>query len=134
MAKSGHSPLCLSSLHRAARNAVAMIFKSQRSHKPNREIRVTVLVKFWQEDDVWNASAMDLPVAVFGESFEKARSNFEDAIISHFETLCELGRIEKTMDHLKRLERGRSFYERLPARQTFEKILVNPQEPCLVQV
>lgn len=113
---------------------MATIFKSRKSQKSRKatEIRVTVLVGFWQEDGVWNASALDLPVAVFGTTFEEARAHFEDAIVSHFETLCELGRIEKTIKHLKRAEEGRKFYERIPPRQAFEKYLVNPQEPCLV--
>jgi hypothetical protein len=75
---------------------------------------------------------MDIPVAVFGESFEDARRNFEAAILAHFEVLCETNQIESTVKALLRAADDLHFYERIPPRQAFEKVLVNPQEPCLV--
>ena len=51
---------------------------------------VPILVRFWQEDGVWNASALDISVAVFGNSFEEARSNFEEALAHHLEVVSEM--------------------------------------------
>jgi len=108
------------------------ILSSRQSPPSPEEITVTILVRFWQEDDVWNASAWDLPVVVFGTTFEQARANFEDAILGHFETVCELGQIKETIQMLKDVEAQRSFYERIPPRQAFEKIVVNPRQLCFV--
>jgi predicted RNase H-like HicB family nuclease len=83
---------------------------------------------------VWNASAMDIPVAVFGDSFEEARTHFEEAIVSHFEVLCETNRIDSTVKHLMTMAKDRGFYERIPPRQAFEKFMINPEEPCLAHV
>lgn len=100
--------------------------------KPYRVTKVPVLVRFWEEDGVWNASAMDLSVAVFGDTFEEARRNFESAIKEHFELLCELKKMHATATRLLKAAEDRHFYDRIAPRQTFEKFIVDAQEPCLV--
>ena len=72
------------------------------SKKPGK-VKVPVLCKFWQEDGVWNGSAHDLPIAVFGYSLEEAQSNLCTAIISHLKALEKLGRIDPVIEHLLRL-------------------------------
>ena len=109
-----------------------MSFLKVEKHSHSLEVLVPVLVRFWSEDGVWNASAMDIPVAVFGESFEEARAHFEEALASHFEILCERNQIEGTIKILLRAAKDRGFYERIQPRETFEKFVFNSQELCLV--
>lgn len=54
-------------------------------------VSVPILCKFWREDDVWNGVAEDLPVAVFGATFEEAKDNMRSAIESHIESVAEGG-------------------------------------------
>lgn len=68
---------------------------------------IPVLCKFWEEDGVWNGIANDLPVAVFGKTFEQTRSNLLDAIISHLEAVYEGGDIERLLEELR--EKGRTY-------------------------
>jgi predicted RNase H-like HicB family nuclease len=80
-----------------------------------------ILVRFWPEDDVWNASALDLGVAVSGDTFEEARDNFEEALNSHFDLLVKMGRCEETVERLRIAAYDRGFYDRIKPRETFEK-------------
>lgn len=79
------------------------------SNRQGAEIGVTVpiLCKFWSEDGVWNAVAEDLPVAVFGSSFEEARDNLRAAIESHIESMIETGQVGELITHLQ--ERAREY-------------------------
>jgi predicted RNase H-like HicB family nuclease len=94
---------------------------------------VPILVRFWQEDGVWNASAFDLAVAVFGDTFEEARSNFEVALDSHFALLVDMGRAVATVRRLKRIAKDRGFYaDRMKPRQTVEQFEIpREMEACL---
>jgi len=56
-----------------------------------------VLCNLWQEDGVWNGVADDLPVAVFGATFEEAQANLCQALMSHLEALQEVGKLEETV-------------------------------------
>ena len=89
-----------------------------------KEIQIFVLVKLWPEDGVWNASAMDIPVVVFGDSFEEAQSNFEEALKAHFDTLTDVNQVRKTIDRLTKAAQKRGFYDRIQPRETFEKFPV----------
>ena len=86
-----------------------------------------ILVKFWPEDDVWNASAFDLGVAVCGDTFEDARKNFEEALDRHFELLCKMGRAKETIKRLRIAAVDRGFYDRIKPRETFEKYPIPTQ-------
>lgn len=90
---------------------------------------VFVLVRFWPEEDGggWNASAFDIPVVVCGNSFEDARKNFEEALVAHFETLCDEGQLRKTISRLIKAAKARGFYERIRPSETFEKFPVRPE-------
>ena len=81
---------------------------------------VPILVRFWQEDGVWNASALDISVAVFGNSFEEARSNFEEALARHFEVLQEMKQLPQTIRILQRAAKDRGFYQRIEPGSPFE--------------
>ncbi len=81
---------------------------------------VHILVRFWQEDGVWNASAMDIYVAVFGNSFEEARSNFEEALTRHFEVLREMQQLPQTIRALERAANARGFYQRIEPGSPYE--------------
>ena len=64
-------------------------------------MEIPVLCRFWTEDQVWNGEAVDLPVAVFGETFESAQDNLFHAVISHLEALEEIGKLEETARRLR---------------------------------
>jgi predicted RNase H-like HicB family nuclease len=53
---------------------------------------VSILCKFWLEDQVWNGIAEHLPIAAFGHTFEEAKENLEGAILSHLEALRDAGK------------------------------------------
>jgi predicted RNase H-like HicB family nuclease len=60
--------------------------------KPLRGVmNLPALCRFWREDGVWNASAVDLPIAVFGDTIEEAQSNMSDALTAHLNALNRLG-------------------------------------------
>jgi predicted RNase H-like HicB family nuclease len=69
-------------------------------------VEIPVLLRFWQDDGVWNGVAVDLPVAVFGSTFEDAAHNLQDAVISHLETLQEVGSLQDTIHLLRACARN----------------------------
>jgi len=70
-------------------------------------VSVPILCKFWHEDGVWNGVAEDLPVAVFGATFEEAKENMRSAIESHIESVLEAGDVTSLIRHLQ--ERSREY-------------------------
>jgi predicted RNase H-like HicB family nuclease len=109
------------------------LFKSKKQHQ-DLDAPIPILVRFWQEDGVWNASAMDISVAVFGYTFEEARRNFEEALARHFEVLCEMNQIDRTIKILSKAAKDRGFYDRIQPRETYEKFLVPPTGPHFAHV
>jgi predicted RNase H-like HicB family nuclease len=95
-------------------------------------VDVPILVRFWPEDDVWNGSALDLGVAVCGETFEEARDNFDEALKCHFALLTKMGRAEETVERLRIAALDRGFYDRIKPREAFEKfpIPLPGMAPC----
>jgi hypothetical protein len=84
---------------------------------------IPILVRIWHEDGVWNLSAFDLPIVVYDEDLEKARLYFGEAACSHFMTLKERGKLEKTAIELLKIARKRGFYEqRVQPRQLVERL------------
>jgi predicted RNase H-like HicB family nuclease len=75
---------------------------SRKTKKASEITEVAVFVRFWEEDGIWNASAVDLPVAAFGKNLKEAKNNFGDAIMTHFDTLQELGKLEEVVRQLRR--------------------------------
>ena len=72
-------------------------------------LELSILCKAWQEDGVWNAVTEDLPVAVFGATFEQAQNNLHEAIFAHLETAQETGMLEQVAKELRQRARERSF-------------------------
>ena len=56
-------------------------------------IRLTVVFK--QEEDVWTAECSELGTATFGNTFEEAHENIQEAVCLHLNTLEDVGEIEK---------------------------------------
>lgn len=77
-------------------------------------VSIPVLCKLWQEDGVWNGEAAHLAVAVFGESFEDTRHNLRIAIISHLQTLQDVGRLEETIPVLQACAKQRFVLDEIP--------------------
>ncbi len=76
--------------------------RSKKPKKTSSEIAaVAIFVRFWEEDGIWNASAVDLPVVAFGKNLKEAKNNFGDAILTHFDTLHELGKLEEVVQQLR---------------------------------
>jgi len=91
-----------------------------------------VLVRFRHEDGVWNASALDIPVAVFGGTFEEAESNFEEALKAHFEVLVEFNQARQTIQHLVKVAQDRGLYDRIEPREIVTKFpVIEPETPEL---
>ena len=72
-------------------------------------VEVPVLCRFWREDEVWNASAVDLPIAVFGDTFEDAQANMSEALVAHLNALQRLGELDDIVHELRAIARDRSF-------------------------
>lgn len=72
-------------------------------------VQIPVLCRFSKEEDVWNGSAEDLPVAACGDTFEEAKHNLIDAIIAHLESVQEVGDIQATIEHLRACAKDRRF-------------------------
>jgi predicted RNase H-like HicB family nuclease len=62
------------------------------SERKKLDTQISVLCKFWFEDGVWNGSAHDLPVAVFGQTIDEAKKNLGEALVSHFDALQQIGK------------------------------------------
>lgn len=90
--------------------------------KPSKR-EIPILVRIWHEDGVWNVSAFDLPIVVFDENLDQARSYFMEATCSHFMTLAELGRLDEIANQLIGIAKERGFYEnRIKPRQLVERV------------
>ena len=87
------------------------IFSMTRKEQPPAHVGVPILVRLWEEDGVWNASAFDLSVAVFGNTLAEAQKHFEEALESHFELLVEIDMVKETISRLKSIADDRGFYE-----------------------
>jgi predicted RNase H-like HicB family nuclease len=96
-------------------------------------VELPILVRLWEEDGVWNVSAFDLPVAVYGNTFDEARTNFEEALDAHFELLVEMRRAKEVVADLRAAALDRGFYDRIKPRETVEKFMLNSPklELCL---
>ena len=64
------------------------------------ETTVTLVVKFWEEDGVWNAAAEDLPVAVYADSLTNALAKVREAVLEHVNLSHELGFSKELIQHL----------------------------------
>lgn len=87
------------------RAAVSFLSKKH----PMPVVEIAVLCKAWQEDGIWNATTEDLPIAVFGHTFEQARHNLQEALFSHLEAAQEMGTLQQLADELLQRARERSF-------------------------
>jgi predicted RNase H-like HicB family nuclease len=85
---------------------------------------VSILCRFWTEDEVWNGVAEDLPVAACGQTFEEARRNLSDALVSHLESASELGKLPEIIRHLQQREHDFLPVDEIPLNAPLLKIVV----------
>ncbi len=86
-------------------------------------IEIPVLCKFWQEENIWNGIAEDLPVAVFGATFEDVQRNMRDAILTHLDALQQFDRLMDTVKLLRKKSRERYLSEMdIPLNQTLMRM------------
>ncbi len=71
---------------------------------------IPVLCRFWKEDDVWNAIAEDLAVAVFGKTFEEATANLREALQNHLNSAFDTGLIGPMLAQLDERARELRFW------------------------
>ena len=96
---------------------------SKKKASSDVSIEIPVLCKFWREDEVWNGVAEDLPVAVYGATFEQAQQHMQDAILSHLEALQQLNRLRETVSLLRKKSRERSLSEaEIPLNQSLVRM------------
>ncbi len=83
---------------------------------PREMLGVPMLAKLWNEDDVWNVSALDMPVVAYGKTIDEARQNFEEALLCHFQALQHFHELEDVANTLRAKAAQYDFYrERLRA-------------------
>ncbi len=108
------------------------------SQVKERQEVIPVLCRFWREDDVWNGSCVDLPVAAFGDTFEEAQDHLGEAVELHMRALARLGRLDEVAEFLraKSKEYGFLAVEEVVPYSPLVKFLVsmgaNTQTPELV--
>ena len=71
---------------------------SKKKARSDVSIEIPVLCKFWREDQVWNGIAEDIPVAIYGATFEQAQQHMQDAILGDLESLQQLNRLRETIN------------------------------------
>ena len=86
------------------------------------KLELSILCRFWEEDGLWNGIAVNLPIAVFGDTFEESLSNMRDAVESHVEAVVEAG----PSDELQRLQEHRQSLDvdEIPFDSPLVKLLV----------
>ena len=94
------------------------------SHIAEGETHVSVLCKFWPEDGVWNGIAVDLPVAVFGETFEEAQRNLADALESHLSSVMQSEEGDRVLKDLQSRAREYLAIDEMPLDSPLLKMLV----------
>ena len=77
---------------------------------PEVMIGVPILARIWHEDEVWNVSAFDVPVMAYGDDFDRARANFEEAVLSHFQALQHFGELDQVASDLRSRAEEMGFY------------------------
>lgn len=96
-------------------------------------VEIPVLLRLWKEDDVWNGEAADLPVAVFGDTFEAAIDNLHHAVLSHLEALQEIGKLEETAHILRACARNhRVSIDEMGSNQPFVRFTAGLQNHKVV--
>ena len=85
---------------------------------------ISILCRFWSEDGVWNGVAEDLPVAAFGQTFEEARRNLSDALLSHLQSASELGKLSEIIRILQQREHDFLAVDEIPLNSPLLKILL----------
>lgn len=62
---------------------------------------IPVLCRFWREDGVWNGVAEELPIAVFGKTFETAKENLREAIENYCLVMMDAGQFASLVRRLR---------------------------------
>lgn len=91
-------------LLRASRNLIPwgdLLMNFGAAKKAESYTMLPVLCRFWQEDGVWNAEAAHLAVAVFGDTFEEAQKNLQEAVVAHIECWVAAGKAEELVAQLR---------------------------------
>ena len=74
----------------------------------NHMIVLTTILK-QEVGGVWTAECQELGTATFGDTFEEAKDNLEDAIAAHLNTLEDVGECERFFK-----ESGIEVHKRVP--------------------
>ncbi len=93
----------------------------RRNSKP---VIVPILCEFWHEDGVWNGVARDLPVAIFGKTFELARKHMADGIRGFMQSAIKDGELPDVITRLRKAERQRLAVDKIPVSRPLLKMSI----------
>lgn len=96
----------------------------QNVERPAVDVSFPILCKFWNEDGVWNAITVHIPVAVCGDTFEEAKENLRMAVDSHFEAHHSLGKEVPVIQELQKIARNYFSVDDIPFGSQMLKMLV----------
>jgi len=97
-------------------------------------VKVPILCKFWREDDVWNGVAEHLAVAAFGETFEQAEKNLQDAVRAHIVCWIEAGKAAEIFALLREQAREQLTVEEICPDTPLVKMEIGTQDDRLVEL
>ena len=113
----------------------ARALESSALMRPNsKAVVVPLLCEFWHEDGVWNGVARDLPVAVFGKTFELARKHLVEAVRGFMESVIKHGELAATLALLRKAERHGLSVDEIPVSRPFLKLSVEVRDRKSVAV
>jgi hypothetical protein len=95
---------------------------------------IPILCKFWHEEGVWNGTAEDLAVAVFGETYDQAIEHMRDALVSHFRTLEKARELESTLAKLERAGKRHWAVNEIPEHNSFMKMVAAVRDSKVLHV
>ena len=87
-------------------------------------VSLPIICEFWHEGKVWNGEARDLPIAVFGDTFEDAQAHMRDAVQGFMESSLEGGDMPEVVALLEKAARRSIKPDQLSAKRPVLKISV----------
>lgn len=91
--------------------------QKERSHR----VYIVLTMLFKQEEDVWTAECKELGTATFGDTFEEAKRDLEEAVTLHLSTLEKIGERERFFR-----ERGIEVFVEQPKNMRFPIMPFDP--------
>jgi hypothetical protein len=111
------------------------IFGKKEEEEAQVVLEIPVLCRLWMEEGTWNGEAVHLSVAVFGTTFEEAKRNLEDAVISHLQALQEIKKLDETVQMLRLCAKHhRMLLDEMPTNEATIKFTAGLQDHRVVAI